>query len=76
MRRIKSSGWAGMHSVTWDLNADGPRPRELGGPQSRDELREVLPGEYQVSLKIGDTTMKRTIVVENGWIERSPGRVR
>ncbi len=76
VRRIKSSGWAGMHSVTWDLNADGPRPRELGGPQSRDELREVLPGEYQVSLKIGDTTMKRTIVVENGWIERSPGRVR
>ncbi len=76
VRRLKSSGRPGIHVVDWDLKAEEPRPRELGGPLSRDDLREVLPGEYTVSLKVGDTKLSRTIVVEEGWEERTPGRVR
>lgn len=51
-------------------------PRALGGPTSSDELPDVFPGEYTVSLEIGDRTLERTIVVEEGWIERMPGRIR
>ncbi len=76
VRTIRSSGRPGMHQVVWDLNADRPRPRELGGPTSSADLREVLPGEYVVSLKVGESEFEQTIVVEEGWIERMPGRVR
>ncbi len=74
--KLTGSGWAGMHSVTWDLRSDDPRPREMDGPLSSDDLRDVLPGEYVVSVKVGDTTLKQSIVVEEGWVERMPGRIR
>ena len=67
---------AGMRSVTWDLRSEDPRPREMDGLLSSDDLRDVLPGEYVVSLKVGDTTLKQSIVVEEGWVERMPGRIR
>ena len=76
LRKLTGSGWAGMHQLTWKLEADSPRPREIDGPTSRDELLEVRPGEYIVSLKVGEATMEQTIVVENGWVERTPGRIR
>ncbi len=76
VRRLTGSGRPGIHRLTWDLKADRPRPRELGGPTSREELREVLPGEYMVSLKVGELKLEQPIVVANGWMERMPGRVR
>ncbi len=76
VRRITASGRPGIHQVTWDLQASEPRPRELGGPTSRNELREVLPGTYSVSLRIGDETMTQTFQVHEGWVERMPGAVR
>ncbi len=76
VRRLKGPGRPGIHQLTWDLKADKPRPRELGGPTSRDELREVLPGTYTVTLKVGDRELTQPVVVEAGWVEKTPGRVR
>lgn len=76
IRRLNGSGRPGMHQLIWDLSADEPRPRELGGPTSRQELREVLPGTYVVSLEVGEEALRREILVEEGWVERMPGRIR
>ena len=71
---------AGWHRIRWGggrmEGAGAGRPREIDGPLSSDDLRDVLPGEYVVSLKVGDTTLKQSIVVEEGWVERMPGRIR
>jgi photosystem II stability/assembly factor-like uncharacterized protein len=76
VKKLKGSGRPGIHQLTWDLTAEKPRPRELGGPTSPQELRRILPGTYTVSLKVGDQKLERLIVVEEGWLERLPGRIR
>ncbi|MBI4539459.1 MAG: hypothetical protein HY704_08125 [Gemmatimonadetes bacterium] len=76
IQSLTGSGRPGIHQLVWDLKSKEPRPRELGGPLSEDELRNVLPGLYVVELKIGETTLRQTILVEEGWVERTPGRVR
>ena len=76
MQTITGSGRPGLHTVSWDLLARKARPREMGGPTSAQELREVLPGSYTVSLKAGNETLTRTFDVKRGLGEKSPGRVR
>jgi photosystem II stability/assembly factor-like uncharacterized protein len=76
VRKLQGEGRPGVHQLTWDLKADEPRARELEGPTSREELRDVLPGTYTVSLKVGEDTMEREVTLEEGWVERMPGRVR
>ncbi|MBX6363330.1 MAG: hypothetical protein IRZ00_05630 [Gemmatimonadetes bacterium] len=73
---LTGSGRPGLHVLIWDLRSKEPRPREMGGPLGRDELRRVLPGRYTVTLKVGDATFERPILVEDGWFERSRGPVR
>ena len=73
---ITGSGRPGLHTVSWDLLARKARPRELGGPTTPQELREVLPGTFTVSLKAGSETLSRTFEVKRGLGEKSPGRVR
>jgi hypothetical protein len=53
---------------------DKPRPRELGGPTSRDELRRVAPGPYVVRLELGTRKLERPIVVQE-WPADPLGRV-
>src|SRR2546423_1118618 len=44
IRHLTGPGYPGLQRVTWDLTRDKPRPRELGGPTARDELRPADPG--------------------------------
>ena len=74
--RLTGDGRPGMHRVTWDLTTSEPRPRELRGPTSRDELREAEAGLYEVTLKAGEQTLTRTFRIERGWVQETPGRVR
>lgn len=74
--RLSGSGRPGMHQLTWNYMTRQPRPRELGGPTSADELRRAGAGLYEATLKAGDTTLRRTFRVERGWVEEVPGRVR
>ncbi|HEY0670708.1 MAG TPA: hypothetical protein VGD27_00510, partial [Longimicrobiales bacterium] len=76
VQTITGSGRPGLHTVSWDLLARRPRPRELGGPTTPQELREVPAGEYVVSFKVGPNTLSRTFRVTHGWAEQTPGRVR
>ncbi len=76
VQTLTGPGRPGLHRLVWDLRSKDPRPRELGGPITPDELRQVLPGRYTVTLKVGDVTMTRPIVVEGGWWSRSTGPVR
>ncbi len=69
VRTLSGSGRPGVHQVTWDLEASQPRPRELGGPTSPSELRQVLPGRYSVTLKAAGKTMTETFTVAKGWVE-------
>src|SRR2546422_11288317 len=39
IRHLTGPGYPGVNRVTWDLTRDKPRPRELGGPTSREDLR-------------------------------------
>ncbi|HET9982454.1 MAG TPA: hypothetical protein VFQ38_02655 [Longimicrobiales bacterium] len=73
---LTGSGRPGLHVVSWDLRSKEPRPREMGGPLDRDELRRVPAGRYTVTLKVGDATLEQPILVEDGWFERSRGPVR
>jgi hypothetical protein len=61
--------------VTWDLTRDKPRPRELGGPTSRDELRRVAAGEYVLHLTLGRRQKERRIAVQE-WPADRLGRLR
>ncbi len=74
--RLTGSGRPGMHQVTWDYSTSRPRPREMGGPTSRNELQEAAAGLYEVTLVADGKTMRRTFRVERGWIQEVPGRVR
>ncbi len=76
VQTLTGSGRPGLHRVAWNLRAREPRPRELGGPTSADELRTVLPGTYTVEMRAGGVTQSRSFAVERGWIEETPGRVR
>ncbi|MFW6010613.1 MAG: hypothetical protein ACOC9H_01725, partial [Gemmatimonadota bacterium] len=73
---LSGSGEVGLHTVSWDLTRDEPRPRRLGDPTSSFELRRVLPGAYTVTLEVGDRTMTESFEVLDGWERRTPGRVR
>lgn len=73
---LTGSGRPGLYTLTWDLLAKKPRPRELGGPITPQELRQVAPGTYSVTLKVGSNTMTRTFAVLKGWDIKTPGRVR
>jgi hypothetical protein len=76
VQTVTGSGRPGIHTVSWDLLARRPRPRELGGPTSPQELREVPAGSYSVSMRVGNNTLTRTFRVDHGWVEETPGRMR
>jgi hypothetical protein len=76
VQTLTGSGRPGINTVTWDLLARRPRPRELGGPTNPQDLRLVLDGRYVVSMRVGSNTLSRTFRVTNGWLESTPGRVR
>ncbi len=76
VQRITSSGRPGIHQVVWDLQSAQPRPRGLGQPTSANALREVLPGTYAVTLKVGDAVMTRVFHVAEGWVQKDPGSIR
>jgi hypothetical protein len=76
VQTVTGSGRPGIHTVTWDLLARRARPRELGGPTTPQELREVPAGSYSVSMRVGNNTLTRTFRVDHGWVESTPGRVR
>jgi len=63
LRTLNGSGMPGLQQVTWDLSSERPRPRGLGDPTSRDELRRALPGEYTVRLTLGTQKLERPVVV-------------
>ena len=76
VQRLTGPGTAGVHQVTWNLQSSRPRPRELGGPTSPNELRQVLPGTYVVELDAAGAKQTQRIQVEDGWVERTPGALR
>lgn len=76
VQTLTGSGRPGLHVLGWDLRAKEARPRELGGPTSANELRDVPPGTYAVTLQAGDVKATRTFEVREGWPEASGGRVR
>jgi len=76
VQTLTGPGRPGLHRIVWDLRSKDPRPRELGGPTTPDELRQVLGGRYTVSIKVGSKTLTRDIVVEDGWWSKSGGAVR
>ncbi len=76
LRTLTGPGRPGLHSVVWDLTSKEPRPRELGGPLSPEELERVAPGTYTVTLDAGDQTLVRTLDVRRGWFTRSAGLIR
>ena len=76
LRTLTGSGEAGLQKVRWDLTRDEPRPRRLGDPASEDELRRVLPGTYEVRWTMEGDTLTRSVEVLDGWVERTPGRMR
>lgn len=76
VQTLTGSGSAGVHQVTWNLQSREPRARRLGDPTSPQALRQVLPGTYTAELRVGETTHRQPIVVERGWVEEVPGRIR
>lgn len=73
---LTGPGRPGLHRVQWDLERQQPRARRLGDPTSQNELRRVEAGTYEVTLRVDGETYSREIVVEEGWVEDEPGRVR
>ena len=76
VQRIENSGRPGFYIVRWDLRARDARPRELGGPTNPQELRNVPPGRYAVTLQAGSVTQTKTFEVLEGWPEHNNGRIR
>ena len=68
-------GYAGVQRVTWDLNRDKPRPREMGGPTSPQELRRVAPGDYVVHMTVGKVKAEQKFTVSD-WPMDPQGRLR
>jgi len=75
IRHLAGPGYRGLERVTWDLTRDTARPRELGGPTSREELRQVPPGSYVIHLELGSRKLERRIVVAE-WPADRLGRLR
>ena len=75
IRHLTGPGYPGLDRVTWDLTRDRPRPRELGGPTSHDDLKRVEPGEYVVQLTVGQRKLSQRIVVRE-WPGDRLGRLR
>jgi hypothetical protein len=48
----------------------------LGDPSDRGALQRPDEGLYEVTLRAGGATLKRTFRVEHGWKEETPGKVR
>ncbi|HET6764867.1 MAG TPA: hypothetical protein VFH27_14380, partial [Longimicrobiaceae bacterium] len=63
VRRLTGAGYAGLQRVSWNLDRDKPRPRELGGPVNNADLRRVDPGEYTVTMEVGGRKMTQKVVV-------------
>lgn len=75
IRHLTGPGYPGLARVTWDLTRDKARPRELGGPTSREELKRVEPGDYVVQLAVGQRKLTQRIVVRD-WPADRLGRIR
>jgi len=75
IRHLTGPGYPGLQRVTWDLTRDKPRPRELGGPTARDELRRALAGDYVVRVSLGKRRLEQRIVVQD-WPADRIGRLR
>jgi photosystem II stability/assembly factor-like uncharacterized protein len=75
IRHLSGPGYPGVGHVTWDLTRDKARPRELGGPTSRDDLKRVEPGDYVVQLAVGSRKLVQHIVVRE-WPADRLGRIR
>jgi photosystem II stability/assembly factor-like uncharacterized protein len=75
VRTITGSGYPGLQRVTWDLNRDRPRPRELGGPTSAAELRRVEAGEYVVRAAVAGRRQQQGVLVAE-WPQDALGRLR
>jgi photosystem II stability/assembly factor-like uncharacterized protein len=75
VRTLTGPGYAGMQRVTWDLNRDKPRPRELGAPTSPQELRRVTPGDYVVHMTVGKVKVDQKFTVSD-WPMDPQGRLR
>jgi photosystem II stability/assembly factor-like uncharacterized protein len=66
---VRSSGRPGLHVAEWDLQAERPRARALGDPESPDALRRVEPGTYSVSLTVNGVARSRTFTIIEGWYD-------
>ncbi len=75
VRTLTNRGYPGLHSVTWDLKRQQPRPRRLGESNDNAELRRVKPGVYTVELKVHGLTLTREFEVQE-WPEDRLGRIR
>ncbi len=75
VRTLTGPGYTGVQRVTWDLNRDKPRPRELGGPTSPQELRRVAPGDYIVHMSVGKIKAEQKFTVSD-WPMDPQGRLR
>ena len=75
VRTLTGPGYTGVQRVTWDLNRDKPRPRELGGPTSPQELRRVAPGDYIVHMSVGRVKAEQKFTVSD-WPMDPQGRLR
>ena len=75
IRHLTGPGYPGVNRVTWDLARDKPRPRELGGPTTREELKQVEPGEYVAHLTVGARQLSQRVAVRE-WPADRLGRLR
>jgi len=65
IREIKGKNAAGINRLTWDLRYNPPKMGDMEqmGRNFRASGPFVLPGEYQVLLKVGDREMAKTVEV-------------
>ena len=65
IREIEGKNEAGINRVTWDLRYNPPKMGDLGQMSrfSRASGPFVLPGEYQVLLKVADQEMVKSVEV-------------
>jgi photosystem II stability/assembly factor-like uncharacterized protein len=79
--RVQGPGSAGVHRVQWNLRMDRAPTRRLGDPAGGGGFGggggpDVEPGDYEVSLRVGDQTFSQTFTVIEGWEWKTPGRIR
>jgi hypothetical protein len=75
VRRIQAPGYAGLQRAVWDFTRDKPRARAKGDPASAAELRLAEPGEYVVTLRVGDVTLRQPVTVR-AWPADRRARLR